>query len=174
MESIASLRRSVGMSQSQFAKRFNIPVRTLQQWEQGRSAPPDYVVSMVDEILRRSGVRSKSQKHYIPDRTSWKICIDTPFLNCERIYPIQQRKVKAIIEQALQDPDVQRIIIFGSSVTQACHIGSDVDVYFEMSDNHVPRFEDLDFEYDVWTNFTVDNRLKEEIAKKGVVVYDAS
>ena len=58
---IADIRKETGLSQSKFAKRFGIPVRTLQQWEQGRSTPPDYVVRMIayiielEEITHRSG-----------------------------------------------------------------------------------------------------------------------
>jgi putative transcriptional regulator len=50
-ERIRELRKSTGLSQSKFAARFGIPVRTLQQWEQGQSAPPEYVVRMMKYIL---------------------------------------------------------------------------------------------------------------------------
>lgn len=36
---VADLRRETKLSQRQFAELFGIPVRTLQQWEQGKSAP---------------------------------------------------------------------------------------------------------------------------------------
>ena len=48
---IVEIRKKTGLSQSKFAARFGIPVRTLQQWEQGRSAPPDYVVRMAAYII---------------------------------------------------------------------------------------------------------------------------
>lgn len=60
---VKELRAKAGLSQSQFAVRFGIPVRTLQEWEQGRQAPPSYVVSMMKELLapgiRQEEVRSK-------------------------------------------------------------------------------------------------------------------
>ena len=51
-ERIKQLRKNTGLSQSKFAARFGVPVRTLQQWEQGQSAPPEYVLRMMAYILQ--------------------------------------------------------------------------------------------------------------------------
>ena len=51
-ERIKQLRKKIGLAQSKFAARFGVPVRTLQQWEQGQSAPPEYVVRMMAYILQ--------------------------------------------------------------------------------------------------------------------------
>ena len=48
---IKDLRKKTGLSQSKFSAKFEIPVRTLQQWEQGISAPPDYLVRMMAYIM---------------------------------------------------------------------------------------------------------------------------
>ena len=48
---IKELRKKTGLSQSKFATKFEIPVRTLQQWEQGISAPPEYLVRMMAYIM---------------------------------------------------------------------------------------------------------------------------
>ena len=37
--SVASIRETTGLSQSEFAKLIGVSVRTLQEWEQGRRAP---------------------------------------------------------------------------------------------------------------------------------------
>ena len=50
-ERIKELRNKTGLSQSKFSARFGIPVRTLQQWEQGISAPPEYVIRMMAYIM---------------------------------------------------------------------------------------------------------------------------
>ena len=50
-EEIKELRKKTGLSQSKFSAKFGIPVRTLQQWEQGISAPPEYLVRMMAYIM---------------------------------------------------------------------------------------------------------------------------
>ena len=50
-EKIKQLRKKTGLSQSKFSAKFGIPVRTLQQWEQGISAPPEYLVRMMAYIM---------------------------------------------------------------------------------------------------------------------------
>lgn len=103
----------------------------------------------------------------------WKVCIDRPFSNCERIYPIQQRKIRALIDYLSGNSNVELITVFGSSVTNMCHIDSDVDIYVKLNKpegNLVHKY--FDFVFDLWTNYTVDDRLKYEISKKGVIVYE--
>lgn len=51
MNTIKQLRQQTGLSQSQFAKKFHINVRTLQRWEQGQTPTPDYAVFMVGRII---------------------------------------------------------------------------------------------------------------------------
>ena len=51
-EKIKKLRKKTGLSQSKFSAKFGIPVRTLQQWEQGISAPPEYLVRMMEYIMQ--------------------------------------------------------------------------------------------------------------------------
>lgn len=40
-----------GIGQSALARRFGIPIRTVQQWYAGDRKPPAYVVAMIKEIL---------------------------------------------------------------------------------------------------------------------------
>lgn len=47
---IQALRTRMGMSQREFSDYYQIPLRSLQQWEQGRSNPPLYVVKMMEKI----------------------------------------------------------------------------------------------------------------------------
>ncbi len=57
---IAEIRKITGLSQGKFAKRFGIPVRTLQQWEQGRSSPPEYVIRMIAYIIELESMVDRS------------------------------------------------------------------------------------------------------------------
>lgn len=40
------------MSQKQFADYFEIPIRTIQSWEQNLRTPPNYIAIMMEKILK--------------------------------------------------------------------------------------------------------------------------
>lgn len=48
MALIKELRLASKMSQSEFAKTFNIPLSTLRKWEQFVSTPPKYVINLIE------------------------------------------------------------------------------------------------------------------------------
>jgi len=43
-------RKSTELSQSEFAEYYEIPVRTIQEWEQGRRKPPAYIPKLLKRI----------------------------------------------------------------------------------------------------------------------------
>lgn len=49
---IRQLRNEMGMTQSVFAMYFKIPIRTIQEWEQGRRKPPQYLINLLSRIAR--------------------------------------------------------------------------------------------------------------------------
>jgi putative transcriptional regulator len=49
---IAQICERYGLSQTALAKEFGIPLRTVQDWHAGRRKAPDYVVDMIDRLLR--------------------------------------------------------------------------------------------------------------------------
>ena len=53
MTAIKAICEKYGLSQTALAKRFDIPLRTVQDWYAGRRVPPLYVSSMIIEILER-------------------------------------------------------------------------------------------------------------------------
>ncbi len=174
MNQIQSLRKGTGLSQSKFAQTYEISLRTPQQWEQGISSPPEHTIKMLHRLIcyeKRLNKTYSLEKYRLPPKDIFKVCIDDPFMNCERIYPIQQKKVKALIDDITEHSTPSKIIIFGSSVTEHCHIGSDIDIYTELPSDLNPIKRIHDFEYDFWSNYSVDTRLQNEIQKKGVLVY---
>lgn len=172
MDDIKAIREQTRLSQAKFAHATGIPVRTLQQWEQGKSSPAPYVVAMLKRQAQEiTTAQEEDQRHFIPQKTTWKICIDNPFANCDKVYPIQQRKVRELIDDITSSADVREIRIYGSSVTERCHIGSDIDIYVDAENPSGLTTRAHDFEFDLWTNETADSRLKKEIMDKGVKVY---
>ena len=39
-----------GMTQKEFAEKYDIPVRTIQKWERNGSIPPLYIAEAIDKI----------------------------------------------------------------------------------------------------------------------------
>lgn len=51
-ETIKALRQSTGLSQAAFCERFDIPNRTLENWETGSRTPPPYVVKLLEAAVK--------------------------------------------------------------------------------------------------------------------------
>lgn len=49
---IQELRAKTGLSQLKFAEYFGLPIRTVQEWEQGRRKPPDYIPKLLEKAER--------------------------------------------------------------------------------------------------------------------------
>ena len=55
---IRAARAKTGFSQSEFATAINTPLRTLQEWEQGRAAPPGVALKLCELILSEPALLS--------------------------------------------------------------------------------------------------------------------
>ena len=93
---IREMRTRLGDTQREFAARYNIPFRTVQNWETGTRKPPEYITALLesriknDLLNRKTAVLPKysSQKLDLPKRsdyigaTSWlkavRDCIGEP------------------------------------------------------------------------------------------------
>lgn len=49
--SIKEARERIGLSRAEMARLFEIPVRTLEDWDAGRRTPPSYVEKLIIEKL---------------------------------------------------------------------------------------------------------------------------
>lgn len=50
---VAELRKKTGMTRQQFSQAvYNIPVRTIQDWELGQRTCADYIVKLIEHKLR--------------------------------------------------------------------------------------------------------------------------
>ena len=76
---IREMRTRLGNTQSEFAARYNIPFRTIQNWEAGVRNPPDYIIDLLegrvkaDLINRRTAMLPKydPQKLDLPKRRDY-------------------------------------------------------------------------------------------------------
>ena len=52
-KTIKEICEKYGLKQIELSRRFNIPRRTVQDWYSEKRTPPDYVVGMIDELLKK-------------------------------------------------------------------------------------------------------------------------
>lgn len=57
---IRKTRTGLGLSQSEFARRFRVPVGTLRHWEQVRATAPDFAVAYVRVISQHPDMVAKA------------------------------------------------------------------------------------------------------------------
>ena len=57
---IRKTRTGLGLSQTEFADRFRVPVGTLRDWEQARVTPPDFAIAYVRVIGRHPDMVAKT------------------------------------------------------------------------------------------------------------------
>ena len=95
---IREMRKQLGNTQSEFAARYNIPFRTIQNWETGKRTPPEYIVDLLEHRVREDLINRKTvnlprydpEKQNLPKRSdfigslSWlravKECIGEPIV----------------------------------------------------------------------------------------------
>lgn len=57
---IKEIRESTGMNKKEFVEYFDIPYRTLQDWESGKRNAPEYVYSMISKIIELTGLNART------------------------------------------------------------------------------------------------------------------
>ncbi len=57
---IREMRTRLGDTQSEFAARYNIPFRTVQNWEAGVRKPPEYITNLLESRIRADLINRKT------------------------------------------------------------------------------------------------------------------
>ncbi|MCD8379589.1 MAG: nucleotidyltransferase domain-containing protein [Lachnospiraceae bacterium] len=103
-------------------------------------------------------------------------------VNTSRVNAIKKKEVEKLIKIARDTGVVNRLVIFGSAVTNDCNEESDVDMCLdiscETSDKRLRRpvyelNEACDFNCDILFYHKLGENLRNEIDSKGVTVYAA-
>lgn len=63
---IKEMRKKLDMTQEMFAKLYNIPRRTIENWESGKSKPPVYVMEMLEKAVERTVPRTEEEMMSLP------------------------------------------------------------------------------------------------------------
>lgn len=81
------MRNYIGVSRAEFSRRYNIPLRTLESWESEVRTPPEYVLQLLEESVRRTDIIEVT------------FIYDTLLQNC-KIYPWSKANDKYGADQA--------------------------------------------------------------------------
>ena len=76
---IREMRTWLGDTQSEFAIRYNIPFRTVQNWEAGVRKPPEYIMNLLEQRIKEDLINRKTvvlpkydpQKRDLPKRSDY-------------------------------------------------------------------------------------------------------
>ena len=49
---MVEIRAILGISRAEFSRRYEIPVRTLENWDSGLRKPPDWVLKLLERVVR--------------------------------------------------------------------------------------------------------------------------
>lgn len=59
---IKEMRQQLGDTQHEFSERYQIPFRTIQNWESGLRTPPEYVIALLEERVRVDKINRRTVK----------------------------------------------------------------------------------------------------------------
>lgn len=48
---VKEIRESIGISRAEFSRRYRIPLRTIENWEYGKTNPPEWTVEMIRKVV---------------------------------------------------------------------------------------------------------------------------
>lgn len=96
------------------------------------------------------------------------------FMNINHIHPLKQHRLGAFLDEVEKYPEIKRVVVFGSSTSEACTEFSDVDVllFGGFGSKFVPPSND---EYDILyaERLPKEASIWNEIRRDGVVIYEA-
>jgi DNA-binding transcriptional regulator YiaG len=64
---IREMRRRLGMSQNQFARKLGVTFLTVNRWENGHTRPCSLSVIQLRRLLRRMGARDLDAQYFLKD-----------------------------------------------------------------------------------------------------------
>ena len=90
----------------------------------------------------------------------WK-AVANPFYNINRIFPTKQKYVSALLDECRKDPNIRRVVVFGSALLARCNLWQ-----------RLPSIVSERQAFDKFSNFTVSEAFRRTILQDGVVVYE--
>ena len=56
------IRDILGISRAEFCRRYGIPRRTIEDWDSGRRVPPEWLMALLERVVREDLAIAETQK----------------------------------------------------------------------------------------------------------------
>ncbi len=91
MNNIKEIREKTGLSQSAFALKTGIPVKTIQKWERNGSNPPEYIARFLDYFIYLNSTELFMESYWKDEKTA-SVRLDSQFAYITRYttHPVKQ------------------------------------------------------------------------------------
>ena len=176
-----------------------VPYTTLNELANGKKTVNDCKIKTIENIskalnisiellldilnnkqvkLSNSWEENKNKKFYFP------IIVNNDNYECNRIHPLMQKMVNKIYNFVSNTYEIEKVIIFGSSINIRCNRNSDIDIAVKIKSESFNRNvqnniseqiqEITEYNSDIiWLN-TIDQNTKlfNNINTKGVIIYE--
>ncbi len=158
---IQIVRENLGLTQVDFAKLVNIPVKSIRNWEQRIRVPADYIIELIlDYVLRMQNEETNSQKdNYIPS------------------FLVIKEKIKEVVVKY----NIERVYLYGSYAKGTQRPESDIDLYMVSDIVDIEYFGVIEHlrgalnkKVDLLSNKTIkkNSPIEEEIERTGILIYE--
>lgn len=96
------------------------------------------------------------------------------FERANRVHPLMQARVEKLLCHFRKDPNIRKLVLFGSSLEFRCSSYSDIDLYLEKYDKErkLGALPELGCEVDIITDLPEDSRLYREIDNRGLLLFE--
>lgn len=160
-KSIQTVRENIGLTQVEFARLVNIPVKSIRNWEQNIRVPADYIIELVlDYVLRFKNAQANvKEQFHVPS-----------FL-----------QIKEKVKEVATTYNIERVYLYGSYAKGTQTPESDIDFYMVSDIEDIEYFgvieelrTALNKKVDLLSNKTIkkNSPIEEEIERTGILIYE--
>lgn len=176
-----------------------VPYTTLNELLNGKKSINDCKIKTIENIANALNLTIENLLHILNNKNitlsnSWEesknkiyyfpVIIDNVNYECNRIHPLKQKKINEVYNYVINNSDISKVIVFGSSINIRCNKKSDIDIAislnqdsFNMTNKNIisEKIQEIcDYNCDiVWLNTLEKNsKLYNNIYMKGVTIYE--
>ena len=159
--SIQTVRENLGLTQVEFARLVNIPVKSIRNWEQNIRVPADYIIELVlDYVLRFKNNEANVQ---------------------DAFYGPSFLEIKKKVKEVAATYNIEKIYLYGSYAKGTQTPESDIDFYMVSEIEDIEYFgvieelrTSLNKKVDLLSNKTIkkNSPIEKEIERTGILIYE--